>query len=220
MTHIFLMNISDIDETAYQRLYDCSATRRKERADRYLRREDRIRCVAAGALLQLATLTVLGKRNCELEYSPLGKPRLRGEPDFHFNLSHSGDWVVLAYASYPVGIDVERIQWNSGKEKLARHYFTTDEQDYVFGQGERGTAERFFEIWTAKESYLKYLGTGLRKALNSFSVLQLRSPNRFSIQPEDGYSLSLWTEDEAFQLKRLPVSELQRIMNKNRETVL
>ena len=208
MTHIFIMNISDIDETAYQRLYDCSTTRRKERADRYLRQEDRIRCIAAGALLRLATRNVLGKIDCEFEYSPFGKPKLKNAPDFHFNLSHSGHWVVLAFASNPVGIDVERIQWDSGKEKLARHYFTTDEQEFIFGQGEPETAERFFEIWTSKESYLKYLGTGLRKALNSFSVLQIPEPNRFTFQPEDGYSLSLWTEDEAFEVKQLTVAQL------------
>jgi 4'-phosphopantetheinyl transferase len=79
--------------------------------------------------------------------------------------------VVIAYGESPVGVDVERIRMDSGKENIARRYFTPEEQEYLFSAGEAEKAERFFEIWTAKESYLKYLGTGLRRSLNSFSVV-------------------------------------------------
>lgn len=204
MTHILIFNISGIDESAYRILYGRSMPGRQQRADRYLRQDDRIRCVCAGALLQFA----LGRDDFEIETTPSGKPLVKDRPDFCFNLSHSGDWVVIAYGNRPVGIDIEKIDWNTGKENIARRFFTADEQAFVFGQSEQGRAERFYEIWTSKESYLKYLGTGLRKALDSFSVLQLSSPNRFTLQPDSGYSLSLWTQEEAYDLTRLSVSDL------------
>lgn len=208
MTHILSINIAGIDDSAYRTLYDRATDQRKQRADRYLRQEDRIRCIVAGALLHLAVQKVLRKEDYEIETSPFGKQMVKGAADFHYNLSHSGQWVVIAYGSRPVGIDVEKICWDSGKEKLARRYFTADEQDYVFGQGPQGCAERFFEIWTAKESYLKYIGTGLQKSLNSFSVMQLSAPNRHSFLLNGQYSISLWTEEEACDMVQLSASDL------------
>lgn len=204
MTHILTMNISCINEKTYQMLYNRSCASRQQRADRYLRQEDRARCICAGLLLRFA----LGKADFEIETAPNGKPRVKDRPDFHFNLSHSGNWVVIAYGASPVGVDMEQIHWDSGKDNLARRFFTADEQAYVFHGHQQGSAERFFEIWTAKEGYLKYLGTGLQKALDSFSVLQLKFPNRFSFQPEDGYSLTLWTEDAAYDVIEVSVAAL------------
>jgi 4'-phosphopantetheinyl transferase len=212
MTHILSINISGIDDSAYLTLYDRATNRRKQRADRYLRQEDRIRCIVAGALLHLAVQKAVGIAEYKIETNPFGKPMVKGAADFHFNLSHSGQWVVIAYGSSPVGIDVERICWDSGKENLARRYFTADEQDYVFGQEPQRCAERFFEIWTAKESYLKYIGTGLRKALDSFSVLQINVPNRLAFQPDIGYSLCLWSEEERVDKTVISVSELLEVI--------
>jgi 4'-phosphopantetheinyl transferase len=204
MTRVMMMNISDVTEEDYRRLYLRSDLSRQKKADRYLRREDRIRCICAGQLLRFA----LESADFQVKIGPYGKPEVKDRPDFQYNLSHSGNWVVIGCASTPVGIDVEEMDWNPGKEKLSRRFFTPDEQDYVFCQTPGEIAQRFYEIWTAKESYLKYLGIGLQKALDSFSVLQLKSPKRFTLQPEPGYCLSIWTEDEAYDLKSVAVSDL------------
>lgn len=204
MTHILMMNIADVTDNDYLRLYRQSDRSRQSRADRYLRRDDKVRCICAGVLLRFA----LGKDDFEIETGTFGKPMVKDMPDFYYNLSHSGNWVVIAYGNCPVGIDVEQIQWDPGKENLARRFFAADEQEFVFGQGSQGIGERFYEIWTAKEGYLKYLGTGLGKSLNSFSVLQLQSPNRFTLHPDPEYSLSLWTDAEGYDLKYLSISQL------------
>ncbi len=44
------------------------------------------------------------------ETSREGKPRLSGHPSIHFNLSHSGPWVLCAVHGGPVGIDVEEVR--------------------------------------------------------------------------------------------------------------
>jgi 4'-phosphopantetheinyl transferase len=204
MTRVLLLNIADVTEEEYQRLYLQSNFRRKKKADRYLRREDQVRCICAGQLLRFA----LGADDFEVETNPYGKPSVKNRPDFHYNLTHSGCWVAIAYGNDILGIDVEKIDWNPGKEKLAHRFFTCDEQEYVLRQDNQGTGNRFYEIWTAKEGYLKYLGTGLQKALDSFSVLELESPNRFYFQPEEGYSMTLWTADGAYELQTITVSDL------------
>ncbi|WP_236692715.1 4'-phosphopantetheinyl transferase family protein [Aneurinibacillus tyrosinisolvens] len=41
---------------------------------------------------------------------PYGKPYAVGIPSFHFNIAHSGRWIVCAVDCEPVGIDIEEIK--------------------------------------------------------------------------------------------------------------
>ena len=170
MIHVVCCDIESIGIDEYRRLFDASPVERQSRAEGYLRQEDKVRCVAAHALVRYAVEKTLNLSEFTVERDDYGKPHIQGREDFHFNLSHSGSWVVIAYGESPVGVDVERIRMDAGKENIARRHFTPEEQEYLFSAGEEN-GERFFEIWTAKESYLKYLGTGLRRSLNSFSVV-------------------------------------------------
>lgn len=191
MTRVICSDISEL-EPDYPALYAAASAERRQRADRYRRKEDALRCLAAGALLQHA----LGTADYTVAKGPFGKPYIKGNNSFHYNLSHSGNWVVIACGDTEVGIDVEKICMDAGKEDIARRYFTPDEQAYVFDTKELAP-QRFFEVWTGKESYLKYLGTGMQRNLDSFSI--------FSLEPEvqlyrrilpGGYSLTLCTADD------------------------
>ena len=96
-----------------------------------------------------------------------GKPCLAGHPDAHFNISHAGSYVACAVSDRAVGIDIE--VYRTVRHKIAEHYFAPDEIQYV--SGDAGVS-RFFEIWTKKESNIKWDGRGLSKPLPSFSVLE------------------------------------------------
>lgn len=172
MSFVRYVDISPLGDEGYQRLYALASPRRKARADRYFRREDSIRCVTAEALLRYAVSRQLGVTSFTVEQTPAGKPFLPAYPDFCFSLSHSGSWVTIAWGSTPVGIDVERLRMDSGKEQIARRFFHPDEQAYLF-ENNADFEKRFFQIWTMKESYLKYLGTGIDRSLASFCVLDL-----------------------------------------------
>lgn len=199
MAHILCLKITGAD---YAALYAQASPERRARADRYLRREDGLRCLAAEALLRYGVRQALGLQNFTLEKGPQGKPFLAGREDFHFNLSHSGQWVVLAWGGSPVGVDVEEVRMDRGREALAHRFFTPEEQDYVFRQ-EDSRDTRFYEIWTGKESYLKYLGTGLRKSLLSFSVLSLEALRFHRFFLPEGYCLTLCTQEETCTLEKL-----------------
>lgn len=172
MINIAAVDLSALDEQSYRTLYQRASADRQKKADRYLRQEDSQRCIAADGLLRYAMKQALGTDRLEISQTPKGKPFLPDQDSFHFNLSHSGRWVVIAWGDRPVGIDVEVMDYDDGKEQLARRFFHGDEQDYVFAEQGQERSKRFYEIWTKKESYLKYLGTGIDCALNSFSVLQ------------------------------------------------
>jgi len=169
--YIGAVDISAADEAAYQQLYRLASQERRERADRYLRKEDAHRCIIADGLLRYALRQALGTDQVALAQTSSGKPFIPDREDFHFNLSHSGRWVVIAWADCPMGIDVETVLMDGSKENLARRFFHADEQTYLFSTDGEDRAKRFFEIWTKKESYLKYLGAGINRPLDSFSVL-------------------------------------------------
>ena len=74
--------------------------------------------------------------------------------------------MVLAVGDSPVGVDVEAFRQSRNGTAVAKRRFTPEEQAFVGSD-----QERFLRIWTAKESLVKHTGEGLRRPLNSFSVL-------------------------------------------------
>ncbi|MFD9941927.1 4'-phosphopantetheinyl transferase family protein [Nonomuraea sp. NPDC059023] len=76
-----------------------------------------------------------------------------------FNLSHSGEWALIAVApeGRRVGVDVERISSDADILELAARMYQPEEVERVRAAG----APEFFRLWTAKEAYIKATGVGL-----------------------------------------------------------
>lgn len=151
---------------AYQHLDDI----KRARIERTRQRKDRLRTVAADDLARRMLGEAMGcaPETVRFAYAESGKPSVVGG-GYEFSISHSDDIVVVAIHEGPVGIDVEHIREVS--PRLAKKYFCTDENFYVFGHEPRDVdfehmastdiRMRFFEVWTAKEAFLKRLGEGL-----------------------------------------------------------
>jgi 4'-phosphopantetheinyl transferase len=121
-------------------------------------------------------------RELEFSYNENDKPYIKNS-NIHFNISHSGDWVMVAISSSPVGIDIEKIR--KANMDLAKRYFSDAE---VYDLELLSTLKRqsyFFDLWTIKEAYLKMLGKGLTKSLNTFTIcktegqFKIKSDNKF-----------------------------------------
>lgn len=200
MIRIVCASISSADDRIYRKLYEKASVQRKLRADRYLRREDKLRCVTAAALLKKE----LGVEEEELIKNDFGKPYIKDRNDVYFNLSHSGQYVVIAWGNTEVGVDVQQHDPSTDMEGIGRRFFALDEMQYAH----RNT-ERFYEIWTKKESFLKYTGRGLHMELNSFSVLVPEPRIRYFYHTlGTEYSLSLCMEDEECEIALLDVQQL------------
>ena len=107
-------------------------------------------------------------KDIKIGYTEKDKPYLLSHPNIHFNISHSGNWVVFAFSSKKVGIDIEKVKKiNFG---IAKRFYSDEEQKQLFLLNKKKQLDYFFDLWTLKESYLKALGTGLTKSLSSFTV--------------------------------------------------
>lgn len=108
--------------------------------------------------------------NLVINTTEKGKPYLASHPHIHFNISHSGEWVVIAFSSTKVGVDVEKIRdVNLG---IAQRFFSEEEKRLLFSLPTNKQIDYFFDLWTLKESFLKAIGTGLTKPLKSFTIKQ------------------------------------------------
>lgn len=88
-----------------------------------------------------------------------GKPYIAGNP-IYFNVSHCGSVIAAAFCTEEIGVDIEFVREYS--EAVVRRYFTDDEKAYMNGMVDiEQCRERFFEIWTAKEAFLKLYGVGI-----------------------------------------------------------
>jgi 4'-phosphopantetheinyl transferase len=113
-----------------------------------------------------------------------GKPFVEGGPSF--NIAHSGRVIAVVVDTLPVGIDIELadsalkpgVRGRDTEDRIARRFFTPDERLYIDGaEGRR--RERFYDVWTMKEAYIKKAGLGLAMGLRSFSVFRPPPGNFF-----------------------------------------
>ncbi|MGP9819335.1 4'-phosphopantetheinyl transferase family protein [Salinarimonas sp. NSM] len=179
---------------------DLMTDEERARERRFHFEADRLRYATARALVR-TTLSRYGARTPQAwRFVPdrFGKPHLDADgaaavPGLTFNLSHSGDLVVLAAAvGRAVGVDVERIRDRGDLPGLAAHAFAPEEAQSLAGLDAAPRAYRFFEHWTLKEAYIKARGLGLSLSLASF-WFDLGTPGaiRFTTR-EPGQDAAAW----------------------------
>ena len=97
----------------------------RERAHRYRHQGDRQGFILTRSWLRRLAGAYLGlaPQSVQFQLGPHGKPFLRGHP-LQFNLSHSGDWALLAFSrDRPLGIDLERHR-SVPVLRLAKRFFS------------------------------------------------------------------------------------------------
>ena len=135
---------------------------RMRKANRFLFEKDRLLCLGAGILIHEA-LGIPGE--ALIRYGKNGKPFAPGYPAF--NLSHSGQWCLLAAGGdcRQIGVDVEEISVRN--IDIAPAVYTEAERMWM----KSDPVNRFFRLWTWKESLMKASGLGMQLEPRSFEVL-------------------------------------------------
>lgn len=105
---------------------------------------------------------------CIAEY---GKPYLADHP-IYFNISHSQNVALMAFTrAGACGVDIEIPRNIKQIEGIAERVFSRSELHYLnITTNESEKQQRFYQLWTRKEAYIKMTGTGLFNAINTVSV--------------------------------------------------
>lgn len=160
-----------LEEGDFRLLLEAASPKRRERARRFREREDACRSLVAEALVRRAFMLEAGLDVDEsyFRYNAFGKPHIPGT-GLHFNIAHSGAWVICGIDAEELGVDIER--HHEVRSGIAARFFAPEENALL--EETRDPSERsrlFFQIWALKESYVKAIGKGLSCAFEDFACL-------------------------------------------------
>lgn len=143
------------------------------RSQKFKFERDRKLNVMARSALRILAGQYLGRdpKSFTVSYGEFGKPYFGDCPDFGFNISHSGGYVVLAFGmDVALGVDVERIKTDFDVLPIAQNFFSSTEIESLRRTPKANRYMAFYRLWTRKESFVKAKGSGLSFPLASFSV--------------------------------------------------
>lgn len=154
---------------------------RTERIERFRRNSDRRTSLYATLLvaMYLRLHYDIPADRLHFERTPDGKPYTPGLP-VRFSCSHTDGAVLAAFSTLDeTGCDVELIA--DPPYQISSIAFSQNERDALdqCGASEERRALTFYTIWTRKESYLKYLGTGLAGDITKTDVYSPAISGRF-----------------------------------------
>ncbi|KDR21166.1 L-aminoadipate-semialdehyde dehydrogenase-phosphopantetheinyl transferase [Zootermopsis nevadensis] len=180
-------------ECQFQLAASCIQEEEKIRIGRFVFKKD-AKASLAGRLLMRKYVS----ENSSLPYADIkfgrddrGKPFLVGchevKPMLNFNVSHQGNYAVLAGESgcnVKVGIDVMKLEYSGGKTlseffRVMTRNFSPLEWETIRGNSKTSDKQRlamFCRHWCLKESYVKATGTGIAVNLQQINF-KIKSSN-------------------------------------------
>lgn len=170
---------------------------RLEKINKIKQENSRRESMAAGLLLEygLREYGLSGKNVTFLEHKD-GKPYILEQPNLHYNLSHSGEYVALVMSDAPVGIDIEKLRQN--QMRLARRFFAEEECQLLL---QNWSDEAFTRMWTRKESYIKACGYGMRMSLAGFSTVESH------VRTNEKMNADMLSDDTVYYVESFSINE-------------
>jgi 4'-phosphopantetheinyl transferase len=173
-----------------------------ERARHERLRDPRARRLYLGGRLLvryvLAAHTGSPPRWLEFQAGPYGRPELVPNPDeLRFNLSHTTGLIgCVITRGRGCGLDLERSPVPQDLARLLSQFLSEEESRHLTALGDERSATAL-QYWVVKEAYLKALGAGLSRPLETFTIR--------------GLGTDLVSVDDRQQQSLFPQIELQQI---------
>lgn len=162
MIKIYIADVTDlnIDENVLKSFPDI----RVKKIEKLPNISDKKLSYGAGLLIDKYVLN--GDKDAYFVHSD-GKPYTTN--GLFFNVSHSGNYVVLAVSDKEIGCDIQKCD-EKNFQRVAKFVFHKNEIELLNSTDDKLTT--FFDIWTKKEAYLKLLGTGFQRKATDIDFSQ------------------------------------------------
>lgn len=200
LTYYMPLTTSSFGETE-QKLMNFVSEERKAAIDRVRFDDSKLLTLYSALLARFSICEMTGIDNSDLNFSRTdhGKPFLPDIASIDFNISHTKGMILCSVTDTgKVGVDVEIVR--PLKYNIMKRCFHPEEINYVESFNDD---KHFFEIWTKKEAYTKYLGTGLAFDITSVNMLAKEHYNKLTCFCENDYIFSVYSDCKD---KVLPVS--------------
>lgn len=159
ITHIFKIPINIYDKITNQYL-EVLSNEEIEKAYRFKQKDDKKRYIIGKFFLRTILSKMLSIKPSTITFLHTKNKKAYIEEQ-QFNISHSGDLIVIAISPLPVGIDIEFVNQNFNFHPLLNECFTQSELLHINNRFD------FYTFWTRKEAILKATGEGLTDNLHS-----------------------------------------------------
>lgn len=207
--HLYAIDTKALqDRDIFDFWYGKMTPERRKKTDAFRFDKDKRLSLGAGILLREGLLRA-GVQDISVAYGEHGKPYLKAVKDIYFNLSHSGQVVVCAVSDREVGADVEAVR--GFNKKLTDYVFVESEKAFI--ENGKDCPDRLCtKLWTAKESVMKYFGTGIglepkRICINMKKPVRVQCEGydtnqlRLTFYKHDDYYITICSEYEDFASK-------------------
>jgi 4'-phosphopantetheinyl transferase len=87
------------------------------------------------------------------------KPFLPSNPSVFFNVTHAGNYAIIALANSSIGVDIEYVNKDFNYKEILSSIFNKPEIDKVFNSNDKH--HTFYRLWTRKEAIVKATGKGI-----------------------------------------------------------
>jgi 4'-phosphopantetheinyl transferase len=159
MTEIYFINTDNysLKELNISSLPDT----RRAKINRLVHESDKLASACAGLLIN----KFIGDK--DLKLNEYGKPY---SDEKFFNISHSGNIVIIAVSDLEVGCDVE-LKRELEYERLGKIVFHENELKKLSETEDKRSL--FFKLWTSKEAFIKCLGEGFHFKTTELDLSEL-----------------------------------------------
>lgn len=146
------------------------------RANKFRFLEHKNSFIAARGILRLLLghYLTIEPQDLKFDYGDRGKPRLRetkSPKSLQFNISHSQKYALFGFVcDRSIGVDLEYLREMKDAVKIARRFFSDREFELISSLDVSQQSRIFFQLWTAKEAYLKAIGVGLAGSLANIEI--------------------------------------------------
>jgi 4'-phosphopantetheinyl transferase len=124
--------------------------------------------------------------NISLNKDIYGRPYIEGV-NVKISISHSGNILTAILSDKDVGIDIEKIDTDRDYIKIAKRYFNESNYKICIEK-----ADNFYDLWTKKEAYSKYLGKGINRQLLKSELIKDDNFTFTSINFIKGYIINIY----------------------------
>ncbi len=186
-----LINIQDNGYRRYWHMLDASEQIHAQQLNnesvqkRYVAVHGQLRTILAQTLKQAPEKIAINK-------APQGKPYLADYPQLAFNLSHSGNIVVIALGwNCQLGVDVETHKQRPNLTGLVKKCFAEEEAAFWHQLPDDQKTAEFYRFWTRKEAFVKATGFGIALGLQN-CVINPEQPSTFLSIPANCGNATNW----------------------------
>jgi 4'-phosphopantetheinyl transferase len=168
------------------------------RANKFRFVQHKSKFIAARGILRqlLGNYLKVSPRSLTFTYSDRGKPQLETDISLQFNISHSQDYALFGFTlNHLIGVDIEYRRSMPDALKIAQRFFSPREYKLLEEVAIEQQSKLFFQLWTAKEAYLKGTGSGLSGSLSSVEICldQCESPYLSTLKQDKIINWSLYS---------------------------